>query len=260
MVSFCHAEEDKHTFRLYFGLSFPFTVQFEAMCIIRALTTTTTTTEEQQAQKAAAMLCMLSLLIKTISQPSRDRANRLSQAFFEFWTMLSNALAGYGFGESISIEKYLPTWLLRFRWRLTAVWISLAGCQCRKLSAVACPNSACWVFTYTSAVGLFLTLLVNNISLRNLFGSPLYSYSIQKYSSLFTLVLVFSSLKRSLFFALRLSAAQEKYDCDIYVYIVHIHSLTFEINEHSSTPIRHLFSLAVRGGDVPRPNGSQLGS
>lgn len=73
-------------------------------------------------------------------------------------------------------------------------------------------------------------------------------------------MLVFSSLKRSLFFALRLSAAQEKYDCDIYVYIVHIHSLTFEINEHSSTPIRHLFSLAVRGGDVPRPNGSQLGS
>lgn len=131
-------------------------------------------------------------------------------------------------------------------WRLCG---SLAGCQYRKLSAVACPNSACWVFTYTSAVGLFLTLLVNNISPWNLF--PLCLYSIQKYSSLFTLVLVFSSLKRSLFFALRLSAAQEKYDCDIYVHRVHIHSLTFEINEHSSTPIRHLFSLAVRAGDVP---------
>lgn len=186
---------------------------------------------------------------------SRERANRLSQAFFEFWTMLSNVLAACGFGESISIEKYLPGCCL---FSLTS-----DGCVDIWLAAKAenwVPNSACWVFTYTSAVGLFLTLLVNNISQWNLFGSPLCSYSIQKYSSLFTLVLVFASLKRSLFIALRLSAAPEKYDWDIYVYIVHIHSLTFEINEHSSTPIRHLFSLVVRAGDVPRPNSIQLGS
>lgn len=36
--------EDKCTFRLFFALSFPFTVQFLAMCIIRALTATATIT------------------------------------------------------------------------------------------------------------------------------------------------------------------------------------------------------------------------
>lgn len=248
----CLAEEDKHTFRLFFGLSFPFTVKFQAICIIRALTTTTTAAE-QQAQHAAAMLSMLSL-IKTISQP----VEREQIAFHRHFSSFERCSAMFWqHADLAKVSQSRNTYL--------AAWFSLTsdGCVDIWLAAKAenwVPNSACWVFTYTSAVGLFLTLLVNNISQWNLFGSPLCSYSIQKYSSLFTLVLVFASLKRSLFIALRLSAAPEKYDWDIYVYIVHIHSLTFEINEHSSTPIRHLFSLVVRAGDVPRPNSIQLGS
>lgn len=168
--------EDKCTFRLFFALSFPFTVQFLAMCIIRALTATATITT---CSKILPRHCACSLSHKVHKSAVPELELELEQIAFHrhfstfercsamlsdriWWKYLNREIPGCCYCCFVIV--------LTSDGSESLGW--LAGCQARKLSSVPMRNSACWVFTYTSAVGACFWRWRLITSHRNLFGSP----------------------------------------------------------------------------------------